>query len=89
MIKKYPAVIKLRGAVSLFYATTMVCHIPSLSHLVCGQSAELVYISTINEQTLATNSCQMKIMTLYITVFTQAAQCFQPLYLEHTLYPGP
>jgi len=74
MIKKYPSVMKLRGAVSLFCGTIMVCHFPSLSHLVCGQSAEWAYISTISEQTLATNSCQMKIMTLYITVFTQAAQ---------------
>jgi hypothetical protein len=60
--------------VSLFYGTTVVCHFPTLSHPVCGQSVEWAYISAINEQTLATNSCKMKIKTLQITMFTQAAQ---------------
>ena len=61
----------------------MVCHFPPLSYLVCGQSAEWAYSSTINEQTLTTNCCQMKIITLYITVFAQAAQSIQPTYLQH------
>jgi len=61
----------------------MVCNFLPVSHLVCGQSAEWAYISTINKQTLATNSCQMKIMTLYITVFAQAAQWIQPTYFQH------
>ena len=61
---------KLRGAVSLFYGTTMVCHFPSLSHLVCGQSAEWAYISTINEQTLATNSYHENNDPVYYSVHT-------------------